>query len=202
MPNAPRRIGVLLAAGRGSRMGGTKQLLSWPSADGPKPLICAAYDSIQPFCDQIIVVVGHEANAVTAALVSRPFQPVESSSDEPMFHSVRAGLLAAVAHDPAAMVILQPGDHPEVKTSTLQKLLDEALNRPTKAIIPQHAGRGGHPVLIPPPAIAAILNRDCPHGLGQFWLEHPEYCCRVPVDDAAVIRDVDTPEDLPHEPPL
>jgi molybdenum cofactor cytidylyltransferase len=196
MLNAPRRIGVLLAAGRGSRMGGTKQLTPWPSAEGPKPLISAAYDSIQAFCDHMIVVVGHEAIAVTAALRDRPFQSVQSSSDEPMFHSVRTGLLAAVAHDPAAIVILQPADHPEVARSTLQKLLDESLNRPTKAIIPQHAGHGGHPVLIPPRVVSAILNGDCPNGLGDFWLEHPEYCCRVPVDDAAVIRDVDTPEDM------
>ena len=51
-------------------------------------------------------------------------------------------------------------------------------------------------MLIPPPVAALILAADCPAGLGQFWLDHPELCHRVPVDDPTVLRDIDTPADL------
>src|SRR5215212_1453152 len=63
-----RRIGVILAAGRGGRMGGTKQLTPWHGAGGSKPLVTAAYDAIHPICDDMVIVVGHIADSVVAAL--------------------------------------------------------------------------------------------------------------------------------------
>ena len=55
-----RRIGVILAAGRGGRMGGKKQLTPWPGADGSKPLVAASYDAIRSICDDMVVVLGHD----------------------------------------------------------------------------------------------------------------------------------------------
>jgi molybdenum cofactor cytidylyltransferase len=191
-----KRIGVLLAAGRGGRMGGTKQLKLWRSAAGPKPLICAAYDTIWQICDEMIVVLGHDTDAVAAALGDRAFRRATSSADQPMFESIQAGLRMAIELDSAATVVLQPGDHPEAARSTLEALKAASLKQPTVAIIPEHDGRGGHPALIPPSIIAHILNADCPRGLGQFWQDHPELCRRIPVDDPTILLDIDTPADL------
>src|SRR4029079_7704835 len=63
-----RRIGVVLAAGRGKRMGGKKQIIAWPSADGMKPLVACAYDAVRPICDEMVVVLGHIADSVVEAL--------------------------------------------------------------------------------------------------------------------------------------
>ena len=193
---SPRRIGVILAAGRGGRMGGKKQLTPWPTPDGAKPLVAAAYDAIGPICDAMVVVLGHMTNVVTAALAERPFHRAESDSSAPMYESIRAGLQAAQQIAPTATIVLQPGDHPEVAPSTLRALTDRAIQRPTQAIIPQLADRGGHPVLIPPNICQILIESDCPDGLGQFWLDHPELCHRVPVSDHSVVRDIDTPSDL------
>src|SRR4051812_21150320 len=144
-----RRIGVILAAGRGSRMGSTKQLKLWPTAEGPKPLICAAYDAVRSICDEMVVVLGHEAEKVAAALGTRPFKRALSSADVPMSESICVGLRAAATFDPSAIVVLQPGDHPQVSDATLQMLVSCSQDRPSQAVIPQHNGRGGHPVLIP-----------------------------------------------------
>jgi molybdenum cofactor cytidylyltransferase len=192
-----RRIGVILAAGRGRRMGGTKQLKLWPAADGPKPLVCAAYDAIRPICDEIVVVLGHEADVVAEALRGRSFRRAESAPDRPMIDSIRVGLRAAAEIDPEATVVLQPGDHPEVLAATLQTLTQLACARPDQAIIAEHHGRGGHPVLIPAGVVEVILASPCPGGLGQFWTDHPELCYRCHVDDASMLRDIDTPADLP-----
>src|SRR5690242_11961288 len=113
------RIGVILAAGRGSRMGSTKQLTPWPTANGLKPLVCAAYDTIRSVCDKMVVVLGHNADEVVAALGTRSFERVFSSSDVQMSESICVGLRTAAASDPDAAVLLQPGDHPEVSESTL-----------------------------------------------------------------------------------
>jgi molybdenum cofactor cytidylyltransferase len=190
------RIGVTLAAGRGRRMGGTKQLVTWTMGESAKPLIAAAYDAIRPICDEMVVVLGHEADAVAAALGERLFARAETDPDQPMFESIRVGLRAAQAIDSGAAVVLQPGDHPEVARSTLESLCDWSLKRPVRATIPEYQGRGGHPVVIPADVVALLVEADCPTGLGEFWLAHPELYHRVPVDDAGVVRDIDTADDL------
>src|SRR5262245_45713619 len=127
---ATRRIGVILAAGRGGRMGGKKQLTPLPTADGSKPLVAAAYDAIHPICDEMIVVLGHAANEVAGALGERPFHRIESDANAPMYESIRAGLHAAHRINPTSTVVLQPADHPEALTSTLTLLTDALLERP------------------------------------------------------------------------
>jgi CTP:molybdopterin cytidylyltransferase MocA len=191
-----RRTGLILAAGRGRRMGRTKQLVPWLTAVGEKPLAAAAFDSICGVCDRMIVVLGHEADAVAAALAPRPFLRVESDPDGPMFESVRAGLLAAQAIDPLATVVLQPGDHPAVAPAILVALAAESTARPARAVMPEFRGRGGHPVFLPPGVVREVLRRGCPAGLGQFWIARPDLCRRLPVSDESVILNVDTPDQL------
>jgi CTP:molybdopterin cytidylyltransferase MocA len=192
----PRRIGVILAAGRGRRMGRTKQLVEINTPDGPKPLVAAAYDAVRPICDELVVVVGHEADIVTAALGNRAFHRAQSDPDAPMFESIRGGLRTARSIEAAATVVLQPGDHPEVAAPTLAALADWSLKSPVQAIIPEYLGHGGHPVLIPPSVVEILVATDCPTGLGDFWLTHPELCVRIAVNDATIIWDVDTAADL------
>lgn len=194
MPNV-RPIGVILAAGRGRRMGGGKQFLPWPTDGGEKPLVAAAFDAIAPVCRSMIVVLGHRADEVRAVLGEREFHVVLSDPDAPMFESVRVGLQAALEIDAASAVLLQPGDHPEVSPATLEKILAAAQANPTLAIIPEHSGRGGHPALIPAKVARHLLTAECPEGLGQFWAEHPDMCLRLAVDDKSVVRDVDTVRD-------
>src|SRR6476619_6996627 len=160
MPSA-KRIGVILAAGRGGRMGGQKQLTPWQSADGKKPLVAAAYDAIRPICDDMVVVLGHETEAVAAALGERPFHRTLTDPDDPMFESIRAGLKAARRVDPKAAVVLQPGDHPDVSPTTLELLKTAAEARPMRAIIPKLGDRGGHPVIIPADLVAQLTQTDC-----------------------------------------
>lgn len=196
-PPASPPIGVVIAAGRGRRMGRTKQLVPWPTSDGTKPLVAAAFDAVQGVCGEMIVVLGHEADAVAAAIAPRSFQRVLSDPDAPMFQSIRAGLEAAADIDPDSTVVLQPGDHPQVTAATLQLLVETAARYPDRAILPEWAGHGGHPVFIPPAVVRQVLEADCPGGLRQFWIDHPELCVRLPVDDATVVRDIDTPDQMP-----
>lgn len=177
-------------------MGRTKQLVEWRSADGPKPLVVAAYDTVHALCDEMVVVLGHDADAVAATLENRTFHRTMSDPDAPMFESIRAGLRAAQTIDRAAVVVLQPGDHPEVASATLTLLADWSLKRPVQTIIPEYGGRGGHPVLIPAAVAAILVAAHCPTGLGDFWLANPDLCIRLPVDDPAIVRDIDTTEDL------
>jgi molybdenum cofactor cytidylyltransferase len=175
-------------------MGRPKQLLPWPPGGGTT-VVASAFDAIAPACDTMIVVVGHEGDAVRAALASRPFASVTADPDAPMFESIRRGLAEAARVDPTARVLLHPADHPEVRPGTLDRLRAEALLHPAQAVCPEHGGRGGHPVLVPPAVAATIVGADGDGGLRRIWIDHPGCCRRIVVDDPGVVRDLDTPAD-------
>ena len=176
-------------------MGRPKQLLPWPKREGGRPLVAVAFDAVSGACDEMVVVLGHEAEAVRTALAPRAYREATGVPDGEMVESVRAGLAAARAIDEAASVLLHPADHPRLAPATLDALVTAHLAHPGRAIIPQAGDRGGHPVLIPPALVADLLRTPLPGGLRQHWLDHPDACIRLPVDDPDVVRDLDDPAD-------
>jgi molybdenum cofactor cytidylyltransferase len=177
-------------------MGQTKQLVSWKTSAGRKPLIVAAYDVIQPVCNEIVVVLGHEADTVAAAFGNRPFHRVETNPDSEMFESIRAGVSAALAMNNDATIILQPGDHPQVQLATLESLAAESARRPHVAVMPEYELRGGHPVFIPSNIAKMLIQAKPRGGLRGFWTQRAEICHRLPVNDPGVVLDIDTPDQL------
>lgn len=188
-------IGIIVAAGRGKRMGQTKQLVMIKTQQGDKPLIAAAFDSISSVCSKMIVVLGHESQTVSNALKQRDFHIVQSDPDAPMYESIRAGLAEARRLFPTSSILLQPGDHPEVGQATLEAI-KAAFNNKTLAIIPTVNGKGGHPVLIPANLIESLIAYSGDGGLRQYWQDNPELSIRIEVDDPLSIYDVDRPEDI------
>ena len=175
-------------------MNGQKQFHPWPTEVGTKPLVAAAFDTIADHCDQLVVVLGHRAEEVAEVLRPRRFRAVLADPDSPMFSSIKVGLEAALELEPSAPILLQPADHPEVSPSTLDQLLKHAEECPDQAIIPEHLGRGGHPVLIPASIARLLLKEECPDGLGHYWAAHPEQSVRVAVDDSNTTKDIDRPD--------
>jgi molybdenum cofactor cytidylyltransferase len=190
--------GVLLAAGRARRMGAVKQILPVMTDSGSAvPMVAAAFDLLAPFCgDRVVVVTGHEAASVAAALSPRAFILASSDPDADMFHSVRAGLERARRAFPRASACwLHLADHPFVLPQTaaaLRRAFDEDADR---AIMPEHHARGGHPAIIPARTVDEILAWNGDGGLRAFWLAHPDRRRRLACDDPGTIRDIDTPDD-------
>ncbi|MEX2093532.1 MAG: NTP transferase domain-containing protein, partial [Pirellulales bacterium] len=131
-------IGVLLAAGHSRRMGRLKQLLPWPPVEGDRPLVATAFDAIAPACCAMVVVVGHEADGVLAALSGRTFQSVYVDPDAEMLSSVKAGLAAARAIHPTADILLHPADHPEVRRETIELLIRASAEQSNRAVMPEY----------------------------------------------------------------
>jgi len=198
--SARRLVGVLLAAGKGTRMGRTKQLIELPGEKGqPQPLVAWAFDSIAAACHAMVVVLDADQDRVIESLGQRSFSVVAAPGTRQMSESVLAGLQVAHANWPGDSVLLQLGDHPDVRAETLTRLWDESTRQPTRTIIPTYRGKGGHPILIPPEVIQGLLGESSLEALNAFWRRHPELCIRCDVDDAAVIRDLDDPVQLAAE---
>jgi molybdenum cofactor cytidylyltransferase len=207
-------IGVLLAAGRGRRMGGGKMLRPLPAPDG-RPLVVAAFAVLARVCDRVVVIRGADGEAVAEALAAAAgaaaaadaatasIDFIEGDPAAPMLGSIRRGLRAARELDASAAVLLHPGDVPAPAPATVDAVIAagraaEAGEDPGRAVMPEVDGRGGHPAWLPPAAIDRVLALDDEHpgGLRAYWRGHPAFRIRLPLDDAGCRADVDTPADL------
>lgn len=192
-------VGLLLAAGRGRRMGGGKQLRDWPTPQGPTPLVVAACNVIAPICDHVFVTVGHEATAVQdvlhAGLAASLLSFVRVDPDAPMFDAIVAALrVIRDGPETPARVILHPGDQPLIAPATRLLLDRTSRDNPDRAVMPEHNGAGGHPAIIPAAFIDRIIDYDGDGGLRRFWERNADHVLRVPVDDPFVTSDIDVPE--------
>jgi molybdenum cofactor cytidylyltransferase len=186
--------GVLLAAGRGRRMGELKQLLPW----GPSTVAASAFDALAGHCGAgVVLVAGDDADRVGRALAGRDYRAVRADSDAEQIESARRGLRCALELPRVQRVFLHPADHPVIPARVLDVLLQRAEAQ--VALIPTCRGRGGHPVLIPTEIAAAIVSSPPGAGSGglrAFWESNPRLVRRVEFPDAPeLIMDLDSPED-------
>lgn len=182
---------VVPAAGLSCRAGTFKP--AWV-VDG-RALLRHAVDGLRPWCRRIVVVTGHEHERA-AALVADLAGVVAVHNPryrEDMFLSVQAGA-AALAADAAGFFVL-PADCPFVAAEVHQALIAAfvAADRAC-GVVPEHAGRGGHPVLLPITAREAILSAGAGCNLRRIVAASAPL--RVPVGSASILADLDTPADL------
>jgi len=205
MALAPSICGVILAGGFSARMGRDKALLPWsPVAEGTpaaNTFLGATIDLLQAFSDLVIVVAGkNEAVIEPVAYAHGGFVAVNRQPERGQFSSLQVGLQEVLnrGRDAAFVALI---DHPPVLPSTVETLRDVFLSSGPDvwAVVPEVRRGGelvhGHPVLIRREMIEAFLRapadataRDVEHSN----LQHIRY---VPVDDARVTTNVDTPQD-------
>jgi len=187
----PAVAAIILAAGRSSRMGRNKLLLE---LDG-KPILCHAVDqAIAAGLSEIVVVSGHQASKVRAALGDRPVKVIEAREHRlGMSASLKAGIRALAPKTEAALVML--GDMPQVSAPLIRHLI--AAFSPLEGrsiVVPTVAGKRGNPVLFDRRYFAEMLALEGDVGARHLIGAHDDQVAELSVDDAAVFTDVDTPE--------
>ncbi len=205
MALAPSICGVILAAGFSTRMGRDKALLPWPPVAEGTPaantFLGATIDLLQAYTDLVIVVAGkNEAALEPVAYAHGASVAVNREPERGQFSSLQVGMHEVLnrGRDAALIALI---DHPPVLPGTVQALRDVFLNSGPDvwAVIPE-VRRGedlvhGHPILVGREVIEAFLRapadataRDIEHHLQQ-------YIQYVPVQDARVATNIDTPQD-------
>ena len=190
-------IGLLLAAGSGSRMGLAKALVR--DETGTSWVVRQSRVLRDGGCSQVTVVLGAEYAAAAAALGDEPVAVLRNDSwAEGMGSSLRLALTGAVASRSdlgdarAALVALvdTPGMTAEVVRRIIRLAGPAALARATYHGVP------GHPVLIGRQhwaAVAASVEGD--QGARAYLIEHE--ATLVECADLASGDDVDDPDQLP-----
>ncbi len=180
--------GLLLAAGAGRRMGGPKALVE---LDG-EPLVRRAVRLLRDGgCDDVLVVVGAQADAVAALLPDVDVVRCEGWA-EGMGASLRAGLeaLEAGPHDACVVALV---DQPRLGAQSVARLLATGGT----AAVATYGGRPRNPVLLARAVWPDVRRAAVGDEGARGWLRaHPEQVTAVPCDDTGSPDDVDTPEAL------
>jgi molybdenum cofactor cytidylyltransferase len=193
LPRAPRIAGLVLAAGRSTRMGANKLLADL----GGQPLLARTVDQLLASqAGPVTVVLGHEAAAVRAALAGRAVTFVEAADYAAgLSASLKAGVAALPPGSDGFLVCL--GDMPAVTPAVINRLI-AAFNpvEGRRICVPTHDGRRGNPVLWDAAFADEIAGLTGDAGARSLIQAHAEALCEVPVDTPGVLLDVDTPEAL------
>lgn len=191
---APRVAAVVLAAGMSRRMGGPNKLLA--PIDGV-PMVARVVDAfLSSRADPVLVVLGHQAGEVRAALSGRDVRFVENPQyEEGLGASLRAGIEALDETVDGALVAL--GDMPWIRSDHIHRLITAFdPSGPATIVVPVHDRKRGHPVLWSARHFAEMRKLGGDVGARGLLERHADAVRAVPIDDAAVHRDVDTPEML------
>jgi molybdenum cofactor cytidylyltransferase len=185
-----RIVGVLLAAGSGSRFGGGK--LVHPVGEHAEPLAHIAWRHLRDAVSDVIVVV-----RAGDAAVEQVFREAGAAiticedSNEGMGRSLACGIRGASGADGWIVAL---GDMPLVRPETIRRVA-AALAGGASIAIPVHEGRRGHPVGFAAKHGPALIGLQGDEGARRIVGADPGQVVEVDVDDPGILADVDTRED-------
>lgn len=178
--------GIIVAAGRSSRMGRPKALLEIGGRVVLDRLVAVYHSAgLSP-----VVVVASGPTLAAARAIDR-IVVVQGDPDQPMIDSLARGIEALPAVAEGAVV--QPADAPYTTREMIAALIESAPGVRRAAAVLAHQGTPGHPVLIFRSAFDAIRAR--PEGGLRGILERL-VAERIEHGDRRLLADLDTAEDL------
>lgn len=140
---SPRVVGILLAAGAGSRAGGPKALRRDASR---MPWLQLAVGALREGgCDAVLVVLGAEAERAAALVPAGATVVVAEDWADGLSASLRGGLAATPPGATAVVVTLV--DLPGLPAAAVERLLAPPLQASTLRRA-TYDGRPGHPVVL------------------------------------------------------
>ncbi|MEP7282145.1 MAG: nucleotidyltransferase family protein [Rubrivivax sp.] len=187
MPSRPTI--VVLAAGQGRRFGGAEPKLVQTLGAGTVlgNTLRHAFETGWPVA---VVTTAALAPTVQAWIATRDLVVLTAEeAARGMGHSIAAGV---AAHADADGWLVLPGDMPLLRPESMLAV-GRALDEHPVAYA-QHLGRRGHPVGFSAELFSELIELSGDEGARRLLARYPAF--GVDVDDAGVLFDVDTAEDL------
>jgi len=144
-----------------------------------------------------VVVLGPDAARIQPAIAGHDCMIVENPKPETgPITSLRGALRALQPLLPDA-VLVWPVDLPHVRVSTVERVIAAYRRDPDQVVVPTFAERRGHPVIWGSGLFPDLMENKAAlrEGARAVLHQHEGQVVTVPVDDAAVIDQVNTPKD-------
>jgi CTP:molybdopterin cytidylyltransferase MocA/SAM-dependent methyltransferase len=186
-------VGLVLAAGAGSRFGGGKLL----APIGGRPILQHVLDALATAgIDDVVVVLGADAAVIESAIEWRAERRIVNPEPSRGLSSSLALGFETIGPD-AGAVLVTLGDQPLVSVGAIRALLDAPPSEDRPIVVPAYEGeRGRNPVLVHRAAFDLVGEATGDRGLGPVLEAHPDLVAEISVDGAN--PDVDTPVDHAH----
>ncbi len=177
-------------------MGTQKPLLPWPPG-GEGTLLGALIRSLQPFTDEVLVVVGRNTGLLAPVIAEAGAISVENlRPDEGQFSSLRVGLREVVARGFSSAMIC-PVDGPPLRESSLSALVGRFGEGGGEwGVAPRMGEKRGHPLLARRELIEAFLAAPAEGNAKAVRNAHEARMVYLDVDDAMVGVNANTPEEF------
>ena len=144
--------------------------------------------------DRVVVVTGaHRKDVMARVRFDREEVVYCKDYAEGMSCSLRAGIAAAGAAE-AVLVVL--ADQPLIRPGTMDRLIEGYRSSRKRVVAPVYHGVRGNPVLCDRALFPEIMKLRGDVGAKAVVERNRDALLEVPVEDAGVLADVDTPEDL------
>lgn len=192
----PMVAALILAAGQSRRMGHDNKLLMAVDGEVMVAHVVRAVRTALGETAPVIVVTGHQAPKVRAALAGEAVDFVHNPDyADGLSTSLKAGLAALPAAADATLVAL--GDMPAVDAGMIRRLVaafDPVAGK--DIVLPVHNGKRGNPVLWGRRHFASMAALSGDVGARHLIGENADAVAEVEMSDPAVLTDLDTPEAL------
>lgn len=187
---AARVAAIILAAGRGRRVGQPKLFLK----AGCRTFLETVVSTLENAGVTDIVAVVREEDRERAAALARPQRVrVNRHPEDGPLSSLRTGIDTLPGHDG---YLVFPVDHPAVDAGTIKALLAAFGDQRGSVVKPTFNGTAGHPVIIPAALAQQVPGKDIAGGLAALVAGSGRAVTPVPVADPAVLKNINTKDDL------
>lgn len=181
---------ILLAAGKGSRIGTFKPLLLWHGESFISKILLSMRNA-KTF-REIIVVTGYQAVRLEGGLKIIHATTIFNPEYEKGIHSsIRAGLRALSPGWSGALV--GHVDQPQLESRDFRKIVSAFQSSRKSLARPYFRGVPGNPAILGVGYLPEIeAEPDADHGCAYLFERHPEDVLCVEMDDGKCTQDFDT----------
>ena len=196
MTETPRLFAVVPAAGHSRRMGRPKLLLPL----GTKTVIELLLEVLDhPGITETVVVVRPDDQELRTTIANSAATLLEPSNAPPeMRDSVELALSEIRRrHAPSAGDgwLLVPADHPMLNSPVFDALIQRWNRGDCRILVPTFEHRRGHPTFFGWELADEVSAIPGDHGLNWLLQQHAAEVVEMPVDNRAVVFDLDSPGD-------
>ncbi|MEF8822829.1 MAG: nucleotidyltransferase family protein [Desulfohalobiaceae bacterium] len=198
MSSSLKVIGVVLAAGRSTRMGRTKQLLAYRGRPLLQHVLDSAAQAVQ--LDRLLLLLGHRASEIRESLELRGADVVfVPDFRQGQSASMRGGVEEAQRLGANAVLFLL-GDQPLVSAEVMDRVAAAYREHGNQVVLPVCGGKRGNPVLMDRGLFPQLLEISGDVG-GRAILSRYEGAIReVEVSCPGIHADVDQWDDYERLP--